>query len=167
MGEIINKVTQSSLEVFDLEDYFPDDHVVELDISQWLFEGFLLKEKDFREQLKSFDWSIYQDKYVGLTCSTDAVLPAWTFALVTVYLNPIALKVIHGNKEQVTIEWYQDILSKVDYSLFKDKPIILKGCSKKPVPQAVYTLAIQKLMLVGKSIMFGEACSAVPLYKKK
>lgn len=167
MEEIINKVAQSSLEVFDLEDYFPDEHVVELDISQWLFEGFLLKEKDFREQLKNFDWSIYQDKYVGLTCYTDAVLPAWAFALVAVYLNPIALKVIHGNKEQITIEWYQDILSKVDYSSFKDKPIILKGCSKKPVPQAVYTLAIQKLMLVGKSIMFGEACSAVPLYKKK
>ena len=167
MDEIVNKVAQSSLKVFDLEDYFPDNHVVDLDISQWLLEGFILKESDFRTQLKNTDFSIYQDKYVALYCSTDAVLPAWAFALVTVYLAPFALKVIHGNKEQVTIEWYQDILSKVDYSLFKDKPIILKGCSKKPVPQAVYTLAIQKLMLVGKSIMFGEACSAVPLYKKK
>ena len=147
MDEIINKVAQSSLEVFDLEDYFPDDHVVELDISQWLFEGFLLKEKDFREELKNFDWSVYQDKYVGIICSTDAILPAWTFALVAVYLNPIALKVINGNLEAITIVWYEDILSKVDYSSYKDKPVILKGCSKKQVPQSVYTLAIQKLML--------------------
>lgn len=167
MEEIINKVAQSSLEVFDLEDYFPDEHVVELDISKWLFEGFLLKEKDFREQLKNLDWTIYQDKYVGIICSTDAILPAWTFALVVTYLKPITLKTIHGNKEQITYEWYNDILSKLDYSPFQDKPVILKGCSRKPVPQSVYTLAIQKLMPFAKSIMFGEACSAVPLYKRK
>lgn len=167
MEEIINKVAQSSLEVFDLEDYFPDEHVVELDISQWLFEGFLLKEKDFREQLKNFDWTIYQDKYVGIICSTEAILPAWTFALVAVYVKPFALKTIHGNKEQIIVEWYNDILSKLDYSPFQDKPVILKGCSRKPVPQSVYTLAIQKLMPFARSIMFGEACSAVPLYKRK
>ena len=167
MDEIINKVAQSSLEVFDLEDYFPDEHVVQLDISQWLFEGFLLKEKDFREQLKNFAWTIYQDKYVGINCSTEAVLPAWAFSLVAVYLNPVALKVINGNLEAITIVWYEDILSKVDYSTYKDKPVILKGCSKKQVPQEVYTLAIQKLMPHAKTIMFGEACSAVPLYKRK
>jgi hypothetical protein len=165
--EIINKVANSVLEVFDLEDYFPDEHVVELDLSQWLFEGFLLKEKDFREQLKNFDWSIYKDKYVGITCSTDAVLPAWTFALVAVYLKPFALTIIQGNKEAITISWYEAILSKIDYSPFQDRPIILKGCSKKEVPQEVYTLAIQKLIPFAKSIMFGEACSAVPLYKRK
>lgn len=167
MDEIVNKIAQSSLQVFDLEDYFPDEHVVVLDISQWLFEGFILKEKEFRDQLKSFDWTLYQDKYVGLICSSDAILPAWTFALVAVHLAPFALKVIHGNKEQITIEWYQDILNKLDYSPYENKPIILKGCSKKEVPQSVYTLAIQKLMLHSKSIMFGEACSAVPLFKQK
>lgn len=167
MDEIVNKVAQSSLEVFDLEDYFPDDHVVELDISQWLFEGFLLKEKEFREQLKNFDFSIYQDKYVGITCKTDAILPAWTFALVTVYVSQFAIKTIHGNWEETTIEWYKDILSKTDYSFITNKPVILKGCSKKPVPNAVYSIAIQKLMLHAKSIMFGEACSAVPLFKKQ
>src|SRR5690606_31888592 len=165
--EIVNKVANSSLEVFDLEDYFPDEHVVELDISQWLFEGFLLKEKDFREQLKNFEWTIYQDKYVGIICSTEAILPTWTFALVATYLKPITLKTIHGNKEQITYEWYNDILSKLDYMPFQDKPVILKGCSRKPVPQSVYTLAIQKLMSFARSIMFGEACSAVPLYKRK
>lgn len=166
MDEIVNKVAQSSLKVFDLEDYFPDDHVVDLDISQWLLEGFILKESDFRDQLKNTDFSIYQDKYVALYCSTDAVLPAWAFTLVTVHLAPFALKIIHGSKQAVIIEWYQDILNKLDYTDYYQKPVILKGCSKKPVPNEVYTLAIQKLMQVSKSVMFGEACSAVPLYKQ-
>ena len=167
MDEIVNKVAQSSLKVFDLEDYFPDNHVVDLDISQWLLEGFILKESDFRTQLRNTDFSIYKDKYVALYCSTDAVLPAWTFTLVTVHLAPFALKVIHGSKQAVIIELYQDILNKLDYTDYFQKPVILKGCSKKPVPNEVYTLAIQKLMPISKSVMFGEACSAVPLYKSK
>ena len=167
MEEIVNKVAQSSLMVFDLEDYYPDNHVVDLDISQWLLEGFILKESDFRAQLKSNDFSSFQDKYVAIYCSTDAILPAWTFALVTVNLAPYALKVIHGTKELAVIEWYQDILNKLDYTDYFQKPVILKGCSKKSVPNQVYTLAIQKLLKVAKSVMFGEACSAVPLYKKK
>jgi hypothetical protein len=130
-------------------------------------EGFILKESDFRAQLKSNDFSSFQDKYVAIYCSTDAILPAWTFALVTVNLAPYALKVIHGTKELAVIEWYQDILNKLDYTDYFQKPIILKGCSKKSVPNQVYTLAIQKLLKVAKSVMFGEACSAVPLYKKK
>ncbi len=164
---MINKVAQSSLMVFDLEDYYPDNHVVDLDISQWLLEGFILKESDFRDQLKNNDWSKFEDKYVALYCSTDAILPAWAFALVSVHLAPHALKVIHGNKELAVIEWYQDILNKLDYTDYFQKPVILKGCSKKPVPNQVYTLAIQKLIKVAKSVMFGEACSAVPLFKSK
>ena len=167
MDEIINKVAQSSLIVFDLEDYYPGNHVVDLDISQWLLEGCILKESDFRAQLKNMDWAQFDDKYVALYCSTDAILPAWTFALVAVHLAPHALKVIHGSKELTIIEWYQDILNKLDYTDYFQKSVILKGCSKKAVPNQVYTLAIQKLMKVAKSIMFGEACSAVPLYKKK
>jgi hypothetical protein len=167
MEEIINKVAQSSLVVFDLEDYYPDDHVVDLDVSQWLAEGFLLRETDFRAQLKAMDWTPYEDKYVALYCATDAILPAWAFALVAVHLAPLALKIIHGSKELAIIEWYQDILNKLDYTDYFEKPVILKGCSKKAVPNQVYTLAIQKLIKVSKSIMFGEACSAVPLYKAK
>jgi hypothetical protein len=163
--EIINKVAQSSLMVFDLEDYYPDDHVVDLDVSQWLTEGFILREVDFRSQLKAMDWAQFEDKYVALYCSTDAILPAWTFALVTVHLAPFALKIIHGTKELAIIEWYQDILNKLDYTNYFENPVILKGCSKKAVPNQVYTLAIQKLIKVSKSVMFGEACSAVPLYK--
>ena len=167
MDEIVNKVAQSSLMVFDLEDYYPDYHVVDLDISQWLLEGFILKESEFRTKLKETDWSHFEDKYVALYCATDAILPAWAFALVAVHLAPHALKVIHGNKELAVIEWYQDILNKLDYTDYFQKPIILKGCSKKQVPNQVYTLAIQKLMKVSKSVMFGEACSAVPLFKQK
>ena len=167
MEEIINKVAQSTLVVFDLEDYYPDDHVVDLDVSQWLAEGFLLRETDFRAQLKAMDWTPYEDKYVALYCATDAILPAWAFALVAVHLAPLALKIIHGSKELAIIEWYQDILNKLDYTDYFEKPVILKGCSKKAVPNQVYTLAIQKLIKVSKSVMFGEACSAVPLYKAK
>ena len=164
--EIINKVAQSSLLVFDLEDFYPDEHVVDLDISQWLLEGFLLKESEFRAHLKNYDWTPFQDKYVALYCNTDAILPAWTYALVAVHLAPYALKIIHGNKELAIIEWYQDVLNKLDYTDYFQKPVILKGCSKKAVPNQVYTLAIQKLMKVARSVMFGEACSAVPLFKK-
>jgi hypothetical protein len=167
MEEIVNKVAQSSLMVFDLEDYYPDDHVVDLDVSQWLVEGFILRETDFRSQLKEYDWSPFEDKYVALYCSTDAILPAWAFALVSVHLTPFALKIIHGTKELAIIEWYQDILNKLDYTDYFQNPVILKGCSKKAVPNQVYTLAIQKLIKVAKSVMFGEACSAVPLYKSK
>ena len=164
--EIINKVAQSSLLVFDLEDYFPDEHVVDLDISQWLLEGFLLKESEFRAHLKNYDWTPFQDKYVALYCATDAILPAWTYALVAVHLAPYALKIIHGNKEMAIIDWYHDVLNKLDYTDYFQKPVILKGCSKKAVPNQVYTLAIQKLIKVARSVMFGEACSAVPLFKK-
>ena len=167
MEEIVNKVAQSSLVVFDLEDYYPDDHVVDLDVSQWLTEGFILREADFRSQLKVMDWTPFEDKYVALYCSTDAILPAWAFALVTVHLAPFALKIIHGTKEIAIIEWYQDILNKLDYTNYFENPVILKGCSKKAVPNQVYTLAIQKLIKVSKSVMFGEACSAVPLFKAK
>lgn len=166
MNEIINKVAQSSLMVFDLEEYYPDDYVVALDISNWLLDGFILKESEFRAQLKNVDFSVYQDKYVAVYCSTDAILPAWTFALVAVHLAPFALKIIQGNRELAIIDWYQDVLNKLDYTDYFQKPVILKGCSKKAVPNEVYTLAIQKLILIAKSVMFGEACSAVPLYKK-
>ncbi|MCL9808305.1 DUF2480 family protein [Flavobacterium luminosum] len=167
MDEIVNKVAQSSLMVFDLEDYFPEEHVVDLDISQWLLEGIILRESEFREQLKNTDWSPFKDKYVALYCSTEAILPAWTFALVAVHLAPFSLKVIHGSKKSAIIEWYQDILNKLDYTEYFQKPVILKGCSKREVPNEVYTIAIQKLLQVAKSVMFGEACSAVPLYKSK
>lgn len=166
MDEIVNKVANSSLEVFDLEDYYPKEISTQIDIAQWLFEGILLKEKDFRESLKNYDWSQYQNHLVAIHCSTDAILPAWASILVTTYVSPFAKKVVLGNINDLYTTVYQDILSKIDYSYYQDKPVILKGCSKKPVPETAYIIAIQELQKVAKSIMYGEACSAVPLFKK-
>ena len=166
MDEIVHKVANSLLEVFDLEDYYPSGIRTQLDISQWLLDGFLLKEKDFREALKNNDWSQFQNHFVAIHCSTDAIIPAWASILVTVYLCPFAKKVVFGNLTDLETSLYQEILSTLDYSKYQDKPIILKGCSKKPVPESAYIMAIQKLQPFAKSIMYGEACSAVPLYKK-
>ena len=167
MDEIVNKVANSVLEVFDLEDYYPSGIRTQLDVSQWLLDGFLLKEKDFREALKNHDWSKFQNHFVAIHCSTDAIIPAWSSILVTVYLSPFAKKVVVGNLTDLETSLYQEILPTLDYSKYQDKPIILKGCSKKPVPESAYIMAIQKLQPFAKSIMYGEACSAVPLFKKK
>lgn len=165
MDEIINRVANSALVVFDLEDYYPIGIRSEIDLSQWLWEGFLLKEKDFREHLKNHDWSQYQDHYVAVFCSTDAILPAWASILVTLHLAPFAKKVVDGDLETLEGVLYQEILRSIDYSMFQDKPLIIKGCSKKPVPMQAYVLAAQYLQPYAKTIMYGEACSAVPLYK--
>ena len=167
MEEIINKVANSALEVFDLEDYYQQGIRTQIDISQWLYEGFLLKEKDFREALKTEDWSKYQDQYVAIRCSTDAILPAWAIILVTVYVAPFAKKVVKGTIDDLETALYQEVLATIDFSIYQDKPVIIKGCSKKPVPEAAYIMALQKLQPFAKSIMYGEACSAVPLFKSR
>ncbi len=167
MEEIINKVANSALEVFDLEDYYPAGRRVQIDVSQWLYEGFLLKEKDFREALKNEDWSQYQNQFVAIHCATDAIIPAWAIILVTIYVAPFAKKVVSGNIQDLETALYQEILSTIDYTAYQDKPIIIKGCSKKPVPESAYVMAAQKLQPFAKSIMYGQACSAVPLYKSK
>lgn len=167
MEEIINKVANSALEVFDLEDYYPKGIRSQLDISQWLLEGFLLKEKDFREHLKNYDWTQYQDQFVAINCSTDAIVPAWASILVTIQLAPFAKKVVNGNIDDLNAALYEELLAKIDYSAYANKSIIIKGCSQKPVPMRAYVLAAQNLQPFARSIMYGEACSAVPLYKVK
>lgn len=167
MDEIINKVANSSLQVFDLEDHYPIGIRTQIDISNWLIEGFLLKEKDFREALKNHDWRQYQDHFVALQCSTDAIIPAWASILVTVYVSPFAKKVVLGSISDLETSLFQDVLSKINYDTYQDKAVILKGCSKKSVPESAYIFAIQHLQPFAKSIMYGEACSAVPLYKKR
>jgi hypothetical protein len=167
MEGIVNKVANSALEVFDLEDYYVEGIRTKIDISQWLYEGFILKEKDFREALKNHNWEQYHNHLVVLYCSSDAIIPAWASILVASYLVPIAKKTIAGDFTDLETALYQDILQTIDYTVYQDKPIIIKGCSKKPVPESAYILAIQKLMPFAKSIMYGEACSAVPLFKRK
>ena len=166
MAEIVNKVAKSPLKTFNLEDYFPEGRRLQIDIKSWLYEGFILKEKDFREALKNHDWSQYQDAYVALYCSSDAIVPGWAYLLITSYLQGISRQTVYGSLELLNALLYQDALSKVDFSEYQDKPIIIKGCSNKPVPENAYLMALQKLQPFAKSIMYGEACSAVPLYKK-
>jgi hypothetical protein len=165
--EIINRVANSALEVFDLEDYYTKGVRVEIDLSQWLWEGFVLKEKEFRTALNEYDWSQHQDQFVALKCSTDAIIPAWAYILVTTFLSPFAAKIVQGNLEDLETALYQEVLPKIDYSIYQDKPVILKGCSKMPVPMSAYLMAVQEIQKYAKSIMYGEACSAVPLYKAK
>jgi hypothetical protein len=167
MEEIINKVANSALEVFDLEDYYPAGIRSQVDISQWLLEGFLLKEKNFREHLKNYDWTQYQDQFVAINCSTDAIVPAWASILVTIQLAPFAKKVVNGNIDDLNAALYEELLAKIDYSAYANKSIIIKGCSQKPVPMRAYVIAAQNLQPFARSIMYGEACSAVPLYKAK
>lgn len=165
--EIINRVANSKLITVNLEDYYPKGQRVLFDIKDWLFEGFVLREKDFRTQVSEFDWSQYQDSYVALTCSTDAIVPGWAYMLISIQLEPFVKKVIIGNLEAMETSIYQDVLNNLDISEFADKPIIIKGCSKKPVPPNAYIMLANKLKPIAKSIMYGEACSSVPLFKNK
>ena len=165
-NEIINRVANSKLEVFDLEDFYPDGIRTVLDIKDWLFEGFVLREKDFREQLKNHEWSQYKNQFVALTCSTEAIVPVWAYMLITLELEGIAKKTVIGNLEDLEASIYQDIINNIELDSYKDKPVIIKGCSKKPVPKNAYIFLSEKLKPVAKSIMYGEACSSVPLFKK-
>lgn len=164
---IINRVANSKLITIDLEDYYPAGKRVLFDIKDWLFEGFVLREKEFRSQITDFDWSQYQDTYVALTCSSDAIIPGWAYILISIQLEPYAKKTIIGTLENLETSIYQDILNNLDVSSFEGKPIIIKGCSKKPVPQNAYIMLSNKIKPIAKSIMYGEACSSVPLFKSK
>lgn len=164
--EILNRVAQSKLITFNLEDHYPQGERFLFDLSQWLYEGFVLKEKDFREHAKHHDWSQYQDKFVALTCTTDAIVPAWAYMLVSTYLEPFAKKVVIGDLENLESHLYQEIIQGLDVSDLTDKSVIIKGCSNKPVPKNAYIFLINKLQPVVKSLMYGEACSSVPLYKQ-
>jgi hypothetical protein len=157
MEEIINKVANSALEVFDLEDYYPKGIRAQIDISQWLLEGFLLKEKDFREHLKNHDWTQYQDQYVAINCSTDAIVPAWASILVAIQVAPYAKKIVDGTIEDLEASLYEELLTKIDYSVYANKAIIIKGCSKKPVPMRAYVIVAHNLQPFARSIMYGEA----------
>jgi len=165
--EIINRVANSKLVTFDLEDFYPKGERVVFDIRDWLLEGLVLRETVFREKALAHDWSQYQDSYVSLLCSTDAIIPAWSYMLLATHLQPFAKKVVTGDLELLETVVYTEIIKDLDVSALEGKPIIVKGCSHKPVPQNAYLLLIEKLQPVAKSILYGEACSSVPLFKNK
>ena len=164
--EIVNRVANSKLVTFNLEDYYPEGKRVLFDIKDWLFQELVLREKDFRVFVKAHDWSQYQDSYVALTCSTDAIVPAWAYMLITTSIESFAEKTVVGTLENLETAIYQDIINGLDVSGLKDKPVIIKGCTNKPVPLNAYILLTAKLKAVAKSVMYGEACSSVPLYKR-
>ena len=164
--EIVNRIANSKLITIDLEDFYPEGERMLFDISDWLFEGLILREKDFRESTKNHDWSQYNDKYVALTCKTDAIIPSWAYMLITTYLSLSAKKVVVGNLELLETSIFQDIINSLDISKYKDKPIIIKGCTEKYIPETTSVQLVEKLLPIAKTVMFGEACSTVPLFKK-
>jgi len=164
--DIINRVANSKLVTIDLEDYYPKGMRVLFDIKDWLFQELVLKEKDFREYIKNHDWSQYQNQYIAITCSADAIIPDWAFMLLTVNLEPFVEKSHIGTLEDLETAIYQDVITAIDGTIYQDKPVIIKGCSNLPVPINAYVMITNKLKPYAKSIMYGEACSFVPLFKR-
>lgn len=164
--EIINRVAKSKLVTFNLEDLYPDGERVLFDIKDWLYKGFALREKEFRQTVKAHDWPQYSGKFVALTCSTEAIVPTWAYMLITSNLVPFAEKVILGDLQQLETSIYQELIENLDVSEYNNLSLIVKGCSDKAVPEQAYIQLVQKLQPVAKSLMFGEACSSVPIYKR-
>ena len=165
--EIVNRVVKSNLVTIDLEDFYPKGKRILFDIADWLYEGLILKEKDFREKVINYNWEQHKDQYVALTCSLDAIIPSWAYLLITTKLAPFVKKTVVGKLELLETVIFQEVIYNLDIRNFKNKPIIIKGCSNIPIPQTAYTMLIGKLQPYVKSIMYGEACSTVPLYKEK
>ena len=163
---IVNRVAKSKIQTIDLEKHYPEGERLALDISQWLYKGFVVKEKEFRESLKNHNWEQYQDQFIALYCSNDAIVPEWAYMLITTYLKNYAQKIIYGSLHELEIQIFNDMIRQIDPEKYRDKPVIIKGCSEKTIPQNAYIQLVQKLQPVVKSMMFGEACSSVPLYKK-
>ena len=164
---IINRVAESSLVTINLEDYFPKEEIVQFDLKDFLFMGLIIKEKDFREALAGTDWSIYQNKLVALTCTADAIIPYWAWMLAAKYLQPFAKDIVMGNKEALIKTIMQKNLSAFNASDYADKRVVIKGCGNLPVPESAYIEITKLLVPYAKSIMYGEPCSTVPVYKKK
>jgi len=164
---IVNKVAESGLITLDLEEYYPKEEIVVFDLKAHLFMGLILKEKDFRAALQNIDWSQYQSKNVALTCSADAIIPMWAYMLVASYLRPFANEIIFGNKETVISALILKNLSKINGEEFTAKRIVVKGCGDVQIPESAYIEITNRLRPYAKSIMYGEPCSTVPIYKKK
>lgn len=164
---IINKVSDSALFTLNLEDYYPTDEIAIFDMKDYLFMGLILKEKDFRESLKNLDISSYNNKIVAVTCSADAIIPIWAYMLVASYLQPTARELFFGSEEQTKNNQLIKNIKALPLADFIDKRVVIKGCGELPIGEAAYMEATQLLRPVAKSIMYGEPCSTVPIYKKK
>ena len=157
----------SPLETVDLEEYYPKEEIIGLDLKPYLFMDLIIKEKDFRAALISTDWSIYQGKIVAVTCSADAVIPVWAYMLLASYLEPVARDIIMGNQDEALRQSVLKRIEAIDISGFKDKKVVVKGCGNLPIGDFAYMEITKRLRSVSKSIMYGEPCSTVPIYKRK
>ena len=162
---IVNKVASSGLITLDLANYLPKDEVITFDLKDYLFMGLILKEKDFRESLKNQDWSIYQDKVVAITCSADAIIPAWAYMLVVTYLRTVASDVYVGTSAECQKHLFLKKIAAIDQEDFAGQRIVVKGCGDATIEAFAYAEITKVLLPVVKSIMYGEPCSTVPVYK--
>jgi hypothetical protein len=165
-NEIMNRVAGSSIKVFDLEEYYVPGERVLVDIKEQLYNGLILKEKPFREFIKTHEWPQYKNKFVAMTCSEDAIVPTWAYMLLTSALQPFARLVVFGGLEELEAKIFYDVLARIDWQQFQDQKVVLKGCSKVAVPTAAYVEATRLIRPYASSIMFGEPCSTVPVFKK-
>jgi len=163
---IVNKVSESGLITLDLEQYYPREEVVLYDLKDYLFMGLILKEKDFRESLKNLDWEVYKNKYVGVTCSADAIIPPWAYMLAASYLQPVAKDVIMGDEKEVHKTIFLKNIQRIEANEFTGQRVVVKGCGDKPIGEFAYMEITKLLRPVVKTIMYGEPCSTVPIYKK-
>ena len=164
--QLINKVAQSGLITIDLEAFYPPGERVIFDIKTFLFQELILREKDFREAMKNHDWNAYTDKYVSIICSADAIVPTWAYMLIATNLSPVAKRTVFGDLETLETILYQEVLSKFTLESYRDARIVIKGCGNLPVPKSAYVELTRLLSPVAKSIMYGEPCSTVPIYKR-
>ena len=168
MEPIINKVAESGLVTLDLAGFVPEpDTIVPFDLKPFLFREMILREKDYRASLQAVEWHAYEGKHVALHCSADAIIPVWAYMLAVTYLQPIAREVVMGNENQLIETVLANRIAQLDLLEFEDKRIVIKGCGEVHIPESAYVAITQKIRPVVKSIMYGEPCSTVPLYKKK
>ena len=163
---LINRVDQSGIVTIDLEKFYPNFQVFSFDLKDYLFQGLILKEKDFREALKAHNWMQYKGGVLCVFCSSDAIIPVWAYMLVSSYAAPVTSQIHNGNPEDWMRYYYHSTIQALDLSPFVDKKIVIKGCSDKEVPSSAYATITSRLMEVAQSIMYGEPCSTVPVYKK-
>lgn len=166
MSEFVNKVAQSGIITLNLEDYYPKEEVKVFDMKDFLFMELILKEKDFREALKQLDISVYENKIVALTCSNDAIIPMWAYMLVTSVLEPVAKEIIFGDAAFAAQKLLLDNIEALDKGQFDDQRVVIKGCGDLPIKEAAYIEITKQLRPHAKSIMYGEPCSTVPVFKK-
>jgi hypothetical protein len=165
-NEIINRVTASPLVTLDLEDFFPGGEMVTFDIKEHLFQDVMLREKDFREFVRKNDWSIYSGKNVAIFCSSDAIVPVWAYMLVATKISPYASHFVFGDHGKLELALWKESLSRIDTVNFADAKVVIKGCGKKTIPEFAFVEAARILWPHVSSIMYGEPCSTVPVYKR-